>query len=515
MKPFKFITLTVVFLIAFSINAQQKLQKTSQTVKANKDFTLNLNTSHTNIEIDTWNKNEVKIEAYIESKELSKEKLQSILDNWNVEVTGSGDNISISTGGVFNDNYNWNFNFEFDEDALKALEHLQFVIADLPEMPAMPAMPVMSVVPVMPEIFEMLEMDFKIPEMPEMPELPELPEGVHNVNFDFDVYKKDGEKYLEKWSKEYEKKYGKEYKDKMKAWAKEFSKTDFDKYSKEMEAWGEKFGEDYGKKMEAWGEKFGESFGKEWEEKMEAWSKKMDGDWAKEMEEWGEKFGEEYGAKIEAKAKTLEEQSKHFKNKFESGRNGKVIKTIKIKMPRDTKLKLNVRHGELKIVSVIHNLKADLSHATLLAETIDGSNSSINASYSPVTVKYWNLGELKLNYVDKVLLKRVNYLTLNSNSSNIVIQELTGNAIINGSFGNLEIAEISDSFNNLNLILENSDVLITLPKTDFNLQYKGSHTRFQHPGKTTKENTTSFSTGSLSSNKTIVINAKYSNVVMQ
>ena len=55
MKQFKIITLLLVFLSAFSLNAQQKLEKTSQSVKANKDVTLNLNTSHTNIEIDTWN----------------------------------------------------------------------------------------------------------------------------------------------------------------------------------------------------------------------------------------------------------------------------------------------------------------------------------------------------------------------------------------------------------------------------------------------------------------------------
>ncbi|MCH7525366.1 MAG: hypothetical protein IIC74_10315, partial [Bacteroidetes bacterium] len=505
--------------------AQQKLKKTTQSVKANKDLTLNLNTSYTNIEIDTWNKNEVKIEAYIESKELSKEELQDALESWNVEVTGSGANISISTGSDFNPKYNWNFNFEFDDDALKALEDLQFVIADLPKMPEMPLMPNMN--------FVMPEMNFEMPEMPEMPELPELPEGVHNVNFDFDAYKKDGEKYLEEWSKEYEEKYGKEYKDKMKAWAKKFSKTDFDKYSKEMEAWGEKFGKSFGKEMESWGEKFEDKFGKDFELKMEAWSKKMDGKWAKDMEAWGERFGAKFEAKIQAREKVLdkrlkaneerihsrkkalEKRSLLLKNRLENLRSDKIIKTIKIKMPRNTKLRLNVRHGELKIVSVIHNLKADLSYATFLAETIDGSNSSINASYTPVLVTNWNAGELKLNYVDNALLKNVKSLVLHSNSSNVNIDNLSGNSVIDGSFGDLTIRNILDSFNNLNLILENSDALITLPKTNFNLQYKGMRSRFQHPDKKTKENISTFSTGNLSSNKTIVINAKYSNVVMQ
>jgi len=521
MNKFKFITLTIVFLSVFSLNAQQKLEKTSQSVKANKDVTLNLDTSHTNIVIDTWNKNEVSVEAYIESKELTKEELKDVLESWDVDVEGSGTDISISTSGGKVGSYNFDFDFNFEDiEGLKALEELQFVIEDMPEMPEMD-----FEIPEMPEMPEMLDM----PEMPEMPELPELPEGIHSFNFDFDTYKKDGEAYLEKWSKEYEAKYGAEYKDKMKAWAKKFAKTDFDKYSKEMEVWGEKYGE---------------KFGKDYEVKMEAWSKKFDGEWAKKMEAWGEeyekKFGPEFEARMEQRTKAIEERiekqegrlherekelekriearekrSVHLRKRIESSRSGKIIKTIKIRMPKDAKLKVNVRHGELKFSSVIYNLKADLSHSTLLAENIDGSSTSINASYSPVIVTHWNLGELKLNYVQNAELKFVNHLNLTSNSSNIIVGELISNAIINGSFGDLEINKISDSFKNLNLVLENSDAVVTLPKTDFNLQYKGTRTRFQHPDKTTKENTSTFSAGNLSSDKTIVVNAKYSNVVMQ
>lgn len=522
MKQYKFIALAVVFLSVFSLSAQQKLQKISKSVKANKNVTLNLNTSYTNIEIDTWDKNQIQLEAYIESKNLSKEELQEVLESWIVDIEGSGSDVRISTSGGIGSRFN--FNFDFSE--LDILKDLNIDLGDMPEIPEINFE--------MPEIPEMPEIDFEIPEMPEMPELPELPElpdGVHNVNFNFDAYKKDGEVYLEKWSKEYEEKYGKEYKEKMKAWAKKFSKTDFDKYSKEMEIWGEKFGNDYGKKMEVWGEKFGKTFGKD----MEKWGKEFgkqfeNSDWAKSMEEWGENFGREWEEKMEEKfgkdweekmedhgriiEERYEKKAEEIEKRFEKYENGEIIKTIKIRMPKDTKLKVNVRHGELKFTSV-YNLKADLSHSTLLAENINGSNTSINASYTPILVTNWNAGELKLNYVDNAILKNVNHLMLTSNSSNITIGELSGNAIINGSFGDLEIDSITNTFNNLNLILENSDVVISLPKTDYNLQYQGKRTRFLHPDKKTKESTSTFSTGNLSSNKTIVINAKYSNVVMQ
>jgi hypothetical protein len=176
---------------------------------------------------------------------------------------------------------------------------------------------------------------------------------------------------------------------------------------------------------------------------------------------------------------------------------------------------VNVRHGELKFASVIYNLKADLSHSSLLAERIGGSNTSISASYSPVLVNHWDAGELKLRYVDDALLKNVKSLVLFSNSSDINIDYLAGNSSINGSFGDLTIHNIADSFNNLNIVLENSDANIKLPKADYNLQYQGNRSRFKHPKKTDKDNTSTFSTGNLGSGKTIVINAKYSNIVMQ
>ena len=73
----KYRIITLVYLLCFVgiVNAQQKVKKLSHTIETNKDVTIDLNTSHTNIIIDTWNKGYVEVEAYVESKELSKEEL--------------------------------------------------------------------------------------------------------------------------------------------------------------------------------------------------------------------------------------------------------------------------------------------------------------------------------------------------------------------------------------------------------------------------------------------------------
>ncbi|MCK0109001.1 DUF4097 domain-containing protein [Flavobacteriaceae bacterium S0825] len=500
MKQYKFIALVIVFLSVFSLNAQQKLEKLSKTVKANKDVILRLDTNQTNIEIDTWDKNEIQVEAFIESDELSKEDLKEVLESWDMQVEGSGANVSIESRGGYGGS--WDFNFSGLE-ALDVLKDIDIIIPQIPEMPELPKMP------------EMPEMNIELPEMPEIPELPELPEGVHNVQFDVEKYKKEGEPYLDRWSQEFEDKYGKGYKEAMKKWAREFSKVDWDSYSVRMEKWGEKFGE-----------KFGDKFGKSMEKWGEEFSKKFDGKWAEDMEKWGEEFGEKFGKEWEEKGKEIEERMKEFEEEWEvkgeamekrfedlEKKNNKVKITIRIKMPKDTKLKVNVRHGELKFASVIHNLKADLSHSSLLAERIDGSTTSINASYSPILVNNWDEGELTLKYVDDVLLKNVKTLVLFSNSSNINIDYLSGNSIIDGSFGELTIHNILDSFSNLNVVLENSDAHIKLPKSDFDLVFKGDRSKFN--GERTDKKVIKNYPNNITSNKTILVNAKYSNIVMQ
>jgi hypothetical protein len=112
-------------------------------------------------------------------------------------------------------------------------------------------------------------------------------------------------------------------------------------------------------------------------------------------------------------------------------------------------------------------------------------------------------------------LQDVNGLILNSNSSNIGIDKLSGNAVLSGSFGDLVIHNVSENFNNLNITLDNSDAAIKLPLGDFNLQYQGKQSQLQHPKNKEGQNVSSFRLGSLNSAKTIAINARYSKVVME
>ena len=193
--------------------------------------------------------------------------------------------------------------------------------------------------------------------------------------------------------------------------------------------------------------------------------------WVKSLEKIFEKKMEEAFNGDSKKGK------KQYNNLFEDA-SYNTIKTIKIKMPKKAKLKLNVRHGELKMSSVLENAKGHISHGKFIANHINGDETSINVSYAKVDVANWISGQLKLKYVDDARIDNAENLILNAVSSDIEINNLSGTSVVNGSFGDLLINNISNTFNNLNIVLENSDARLNLPNTDYNLFYNGSKSSF-------------------------------------
>ena len=162
----------------------------------------------------------------------------------------------------------------------------------------------------------------------------------------------------------------------------------------------------------------------------------------------------------------------------------------------------------VKLSSVLYNMEGEISHSSLLAESIDGSETSINTSYSDVLINNWLNGTLGLKFVDSALLKNAQGLSLTSNSSNVNIDYLSGNNIIDGSFGELTIHNILDSFKNLNLVLENSEAWLKIPSVEYNLMFNGDRSKFNNEYKKLK------TINGNNTNKSIIINAKYSNVTM-
>jgi len=212
---------------------------------------------------------------------------------------------------------------------------------------------------------------------------------------------------------------------------------------------------------------------------------------------------------------------------FYSSTNGgkkkyKVKKVIKIKMPKGMRIQMNVRHGEVKLAENTKNLNATLSHASLWASTIEGNETKVSASYSPVSVQRWHRGQLHANYARNVTLAEVMNLQLSATSSDVMIDELLGKAFIKSDFGPLVIKSIGSSFEELDISLKNGELRLNLPDSPTAMYVKGTNSEVSTPKSlllaTTKNGNTSIQKGNHINNKgnaIIHITSEYSDIMIQ
>ena len=297
-----------------------------------------------------------------------------------------------------------------------------------------------------------------------------------------------------------------------------------------MSAWGENFGEhfevwgeEFGKSMEKWGENFGENLEKAFEDWGESFGEDME-KWGEDLGRKMEKWAEEHEADFERITEEDARGSKrtHIRLNHDSDTNStKLKRKIIVKMPKGAKLNLNVRYGKVKVAEV-YNPIIKVAHGSLAAVTIDGGETSIDAAYSPVHVSYWKEGNLTTNHVKECVLNTVGNIALDSSSSNVIISALNGSGVLSGSFGQLSISSVGTDFGNLNVILENSEMVLELPQTAFNFSYNGDRNDVFIPNKletkSTKTGSTEIINGYHRSRNTpnlITISAKYSDVVLK
>jgi len=514
---------TVLLLFCASIISAQSSYKESFDV--GNDVLVSVNTSHTNVVFETWNKNIVEVEAFVDDESLSAKEKKEIFDNWNFEVLGNSKKVVITS----NEGSLWTgiesmgslkALHRMDMEALKGLEGHE-ALKGLGDM----------------------DFNFVIPDIPDFTDFPEWPytdghvsiksdDGHSNYNFNYQFghkdhnsfdsskYNKDKKAYIKKLNKKYGTNVSVRETD---AWLK-----DVDEWAEEfelvMEDWGEDFEykfehqfgpefekkmEKFGEEMEKWGEEFGEKFGKEMEK------------FGEDMEKWGEEFGKD----MEKWAEEYEENGNRSFH-FQYGNHGlyeenavKAKKTIIIRLPKGSKTDINVRYGEVKMADA-WNVKATLNYAKLTANSIDGGETLINAAYAPVYVNNWGNGMLDLKFVEDCKLNVVDRINLQANSSNVNIVSLAKEAFLSGSFGNLYIKEIGKDFETIDIVLENTDATLSMPDIAFTFYYNGKKSRFKVPAelKITSKNTTesrSLLRGyskAKGSNRSMTINASYSNV---
>tara|TARA_R110002050_G_scaffold267266_2_gene408854 strand:- start:1465 stop:2958 length:1494 start_codon:yes stop_codon:yes gene_type:complete len=491
---YKFFML-LVFTATF-ISAQKQTKTFNENFNVGDNAILNINTTHTDIEFETWNKNQVAIEVIIEIEGANSKDMEAYFKQNEVKVSGNSKQIDITTGvenawlykhttGSLTNSWNA-LDFNFPEiTAIPKIEFLDFTIDSI-HMPPVPPMPV--------------------------------PE------FDYEAFKKDGDAYLKKWQKQFD----------------------------------ENFGEDFEKKMEAWQAK-AEIASKAHEKVREkARELSIKESLAYEIAKNDRRAAsEDRQAALIERQQELRERLKHnaeerrgqlFIRRGDSlrrdtimnfhstspnvyylsadrkgkGDRVKVKKYIKIKMPKSATLKMNVRHGEVKLAENTRNINATLSYSGLLASIIDGDKTIINASYSPVSVQKWNYGKLKVSYSDNVVLNQVNNLTLSSNSSEVTIDNLMKSVFAENNFGALHIKMIANDFSTMNVSMKNGELFCQLPETPFTILINGEDSKLTSPPSLNLSKTKNYNlvmhkgyNMNKTTDKSITITSKYSDVVLE
>ncbi|SDQ58409.1 hypothetical protein [Flagellimonas zhangzhouensis] len=407
-------------LVGYVCHAQEKSKTFKETYNVNNDTELSINTSYADIEFETWTKDQVEITAVIELEGVDDEEAKSYFDKDLVKIMGNSREIEVSTEGSGPFTYGYS-SYTVDVPEIPSVAEI-IANVDIPEI-------------VIPEIAV-------IPFMPNMPPMPPMPP----IDFDYDAYKKDGDKYMKKWQEEFSKTFDKEYKKRFEEWGKEMEEmaAEREEQREQMKEEREKLREEREKVREEMHERLRE-----------------------QREEVRAQQAEIRQMQREA-ARTIQGSSNvYYFSSDGKHKEYKVKKRIIIKMPKYIKVNMNVKHGEVKLAENARNINASLSYASLLASTIDGKNTDIRASYSPVIVQQWNYGNLSTDYSDDVNLKTVKDLNLKSVSSNVVIGEVASKALVRSSFGSVNINSVATGFTNLDISMENGELDCKLPKTPF------------------------------------------------
>jgi len=485
LRQTSFRTLTLLLcLIAMGAYGQKQTKTFKETFNVSADAVLDINTSHADIEFETWSKNEVAIEAIIEIEDASDDEAKAYFENSGFEILGNSTKVSITTGSK---------NIGLWPHALGDAKNFHIEIPEFPEVHA-------------------FTFDFDFEELSNMP-IPPIPAI---AEFDHEAFKKDGQEYLKNWQKKFAESYDKEHIKKLEEWAKQMEKKQ-DKMAERRAKLMEERAELQEKRAEKRIERR-EKLAEVREKRMEAYKARRD------------KLVEKRRLKISNDSPNIfffdsDEEGKPsiFYSAWDGlHKNYKVKKTIKVKMPKGMKIKMNVRHGEVKLAENTKNINATLSHSSLWAATIEGDKTSINASYSPVSVQNWNYGQLKAKYSENVNLKEVLYLKLNAISSDVTIDRLVNSAFIQNDFGPIEIKSVSNNFKDLDVTLQNAELNCTTPDVPFTIYVNGTSSQLTSPAHITLDRTKNHNNTvhrgyfkNKNGERSIVINSKYSEVVLE
>lgn len=404
-KSYKNIIIIFALCLLGTTFGQKFDKKFTENFKVNRDVEVAINASNTEINVTTWNKNEIQVLAFIEIEGLSKEEAEKYFENWNFEALGNNSKVKIIAKGT-------------NSLGLKN----DFVIFN--------------------------NMNFTFPDI-EMPNFDSIviPDMSFDFDFDFDF---DTESILEDLD-DLDKNMGKSGKYTF-DWNDGVDKITI-KSKKEWEAFKKtKKYEELKEKMSVKKLKMEKSFA-ESKEQMKIGLAKAKLEYKKIDKE-----------KIKKELQNAKEQIMKMKLNFNSnsdnitidGKKVKIKKRLEIKVPENATFDLNTRHCRVKLPNTVAFGK--VSYGTFDANNLTGGKLTIDSAL--VRINDLNACTLFLNNVTDAKIASVTKTSLSSNSSVLKINNIGNKVNLTNKFGELVISKFNTDFSDFNLSLSNSDAII-------------------------------------------------------
>ena len=452
LKTYKCIGFLMAAFLISSLQAQKFDKKFKENFKVNKDVTLAINASNADINVTTWNRNEVSVEAVITVDGLSKKEAQKFLKNWEFEALGNRSKVQINANAnqfLHFGNNDFKFDFNFDDIVIPELN------------------------------FDFNDIKIQIPEF-EIPEIdiPEIELNFDEIWKEIDNYDFDNEDDDEKRTFTFNSK-GKKKKIVIKTnkeW-KAFKKSnDYKEMKKDLKRTIQK-ATDQIKNIDM--KKIHEQV-KQAKIRYEKVDKKKIEEQIRKAKIQYEKVDKVKIKESLAKAKASIEKmklkmAKGYKNgnnvfvieDGDSKKKVKITRKIIIKVPKNAKFDLNTRHSKVKLPK--GKTSGKVSYGTFNSDEINGGN--LNIHFSPVHVGKLIESTLSLNNITDASIASVMNSKLTTSSSKVKIDNLMSNVNIISKFGELIIDNVMSNLKALKLDLSFSQANVNLTNLKEKLNY--------------------------------------------
>lgn len=384
--------------------AQKFDEKFTESFKVKKDVEVEINATNTEINVTTWNRNEVLVDAFIEIEGLSKKDAEKYFKNWDFEALENSSKVKITSKGSYGLGSKTDFIFFNDMD-------FSFPEIEMPDIDAI-VIPEMNF-----DFISDLNFDFDFEDLDDLDENM-AKKGKYSFEWNDDDYK-----IIIKTKKEWE----------------AFKKT---KEFKELK-----------KRMAESKKKFTKGFADS-KEKMKKQFSNAKVEFAKIDKI---KIKEEL-AKAKAKLKEMKFNlnSNHSGKLIIDGKEIKIKKRLEIKVPKNATFDLNTRHCKVNLPNTVAS--GNVKYGIFNANDLIGGKLTID--YSKVNINDLNACNLFLNNVTDATITSVTNTNLSNNSSGVTILRINEKVNLSDKFGKLVIEGFNPNFGEFTLNVSHSDATV-------------------------------------------------------